>query len=255
MTNSRGGALVCGITEDITERKVREERRMEEAVRQRDALVSEVHHRVKNSLQGVVGLLRRHERRSHSPSPSLEMALTQLQSVAIVHGLQGQGSAAGVILQKMLDEMTQMHGRLSVRRVDLKVEEYSRDAIHLAEADATAVALVLNELIGNAVKHSALEQEDAAVVVQVEGGPQHVRVRVRNPGHLPQGFDQSRGKRIGTGLRLVQTLAPREGMRIAFSQDGEVVEVTIEMSAPVLVLSSCRESHWEGKHAGNRRAQ
>ena len=251
MTNGGGGVLICGITEDITERKVREQRRMEEAARQRDALVSEVHHRVKNSLQGVVGLLRRHATRSHGPSPSLEMAITQLQSVAIVHGLQGQGSAAGVILQKMLDEMTQMHGRLSGRPVDLKVEEHARDAIQLAEADATAVALVLNELIANAVKHSAWEREDAVVVVRVEGGPRHAQIHVRNPGRLPQGFDQSRRERIGTGLRLVQTLAPREGMCIAFGQDGEVVEVTIEMSAPVLVSSAGRESNLESKHAGN----
>jgi two-component sensor histidine kinase len=182
------------------------------------------------------------------------MAITQLQSVAIVHGLQGEGRAAGVILQRMLDEMTQMHGRLTGRPVDLHVGECSRDAIQLAEADATAVALVLNELIANAVKHSALDQEFAAVVVRVEGGPQHARVRVRNRGHLPQGFDQSRGKRVGTGLRLVQTLAPREGMCIAFGQDGEVVEVTVQMSAPVLVSSASRESHFGSKHAGNRTA-
>lgn len=234
MMSSRGEKLVCGITEDITERKIEEERRAEEALRQRDALVREVHHRVKNTLQGVVGLLRRHERRAHLAAYSLDMAITQVQSVAIVHGLQGKRNSGGVVLHEMIDAMTQMHEGLSGRRVKLEQTHNPATRIVLAEATAAAVALVLNEVISNAVKHSAPERADA-VVIRIDCGADRAQVCVRNRGRMPEGLDAARGEELGTGLKLVRALTPRDGMRIAFAQDGEMVEVHVDITPPVVV--------------------
>ena len=233
MTNGRGDTLICGITQDITERKQREERRVEDALRQRDALVREVHHRVKNTLQGVIGMLRRQAGPARGASPSIENAIAQLQSVAVVHGLQGKRSA-GIGLHEMLEAMAHMHEGLSGRPVRLNPEQRCEVPTQLAEEQATAVALILNELVSNAVKHCAPEPAPT-IVLGIEYDREHMRVRVRNPGQLPQGFNESGDRRLGTGLRLVQTLTPGEGMQIAFVQDGDEVEVAVDISTPLLV--------------------
>ena len=49
---------LTGITEDITDRHMAEQARITQAEQQRDVLVREVHHRINNNLQGVIGLLR-----------------------------------------------------------------------------------------------------------------------------------------------------------------------------------------------------
>src|SRR6185295_6136732 len=84
-----GARLVCGIAEDISAQKRAEQERMNHAIHQRDALVREVHHRIKNNLQGVAGLLRQKIRKFPAVAPGIEEAIVQLQTVAVVYGLQG----------------------------------------------------------------------------------------------------------------------------------------------------------------------
>jgi two-component sensor histidine kinase len=163
------------------------------------------------------------------------MAITQVQSVATVHGLQSKRSHGGVALYEMLEAMTRMHEGLNDRRVELEQGQQCANAILLAEANAVAVALILNEVISNAVKHTAAEAGNAPVLVQIKCDPERAQVRVRNRGRLPDGFDHTCGTRVGTGLGLVRTMVPRDGMCMAYAQDGETVDVQIDLTAPVVV--------------------
>src|SRR5262249_7488822 len=95
--------LVCGLAEDITERKLAEQRRLTQALHQRDALVREVHHRIKNNLQGVIGLLRQKFRKFPAVVPGIDEAIVQLQSVAVVYGLQGTRADGLMSLADMVE--------------------------------------------------------------------------------------------------------------------------------------------------------
>ncbi|PWT74019.1 MAG: hypothetical protein C5B46_04710 [Proteobacteria bacterium] len=245
MTNSRGERLVCGIAEDITERKLREQRRFAESLRQRDALVREVHHRIKNNLQGVVGLLRRHARNFGGASQVLEAAIHQVQSIALVHGLQGKSNSEGVLLSEIVDAIARMQGALFERLIRVAPLDIPRPVL-VAEGEAVGVALVLNELINNAAKHSDTNYV-ATVHIGMECEGDKVLVRVRNRGRLPDDFDYSSGSQIGVGLGLVKALAPTEGSHIAFARQTSYVEVTFALSAPVIVSAAGRRAGWHAQ--------
>src|SRR4030095_425043 len=83
-----GAIRVFGVADDVTEREAAERQRMEAVVKQRDILVREVHHRIKNNLQGVAGLIQQAAVARPEVAPALEEAAAQIQAIAQVHGLQ-----------------------------------------------------------------------------------------------------------------------------------------------------------------------
>jgi len=83
-----GAVRVFGVAEDVTERVAAEQQRLDDAVRQRDLLVREVHHRIKNNLQGVAGLLQHMASGKPEVANQLNEIAGQIQAIAQVHGLQ-----------------------------------------------------------------------------------------------------------------------------------------------------------------------
>ncbi|MFA7316805.1 MAG: PAS domain-containing protein, partial [Sulfuricella sp.] len=81
----------AGFAQDTSERRERERQRLADAVAHRDTLVREVHHRIKNNLQSVAGLLRLELGKYLEMNPRLETAICQVYAIAAVHGLQSAG--------------------------------------------------------------------------------------------------------------------------------------------------------------------
>lgn len=235
MVDRTGRRLVCGVTEDITDRILRQHRELEAANRQRDVLVREVHHRIKNNLQGVVGLLRKHLRRRPEASPILEGAIAQVQSIAVVYGLQGAGAPAGVFFGDVVRAIARVLEGLTHHPIALEGLEDDHVKARLLEGEAAAVALVVNELMMNAVKHAS----DPGVPARVRLDPapgRGVTLRIRNPGRLPAGFRFSDRACGGTGLELVRALMPRDGMIADIASHGGWVETTVCVSYPCVVV-------------------
>jgi two-component sensor histidine kinase len=139
-----------------------------------------------------------------------------------------------------------MIGRFTDSQVNLGGVMLDAHASLLAEGEAVAVALILNELMSNAVKHSGVAAQQTVIWIQAAQDAEHVQVRVRNRGRLPDGFDFASGRGLGTGLSLVRSLVPAAGMDLAFIQDGEAVEVRIDFSPPVLASVTPRAVSTEG---------
>ncbi|MBI3935844.1 MAG: PAS domain S-box protein, partial [Betaproteobacteria bacterium] len=93
---------LLAISRDITEQRRAEEEKLAQVLRQRDALVREVHHRIKNHLQGVAALLKQKVGKDRATAAPLEAAAAQLQSVAAVYGLHSEAITAGVGLRGVL---------------------------------------------------------------------------------------------------------------------------------------------------------
>jgi PAS domain S-box-containing protein len=89
-----GAAAIMSVSRDITERRQAEAQRLAEARRQRDTLVREVHHRIKNHLQGLAGLLNQHRRRHPALRDVLDAVLAQINAISLIHGLQGREASA-----------------------------------------------------------------------------------------------------------------------------------------------------------------
>lgn len=237
---SASGALLyhIAVAEDITAQKESESLREEAQLRQREALTREVHHRVKNSLQGVVGLLERYMVGHPACRPVLEDAVTQVHTLAMMHGLHSDSAAREVNLCNIVRGIVKMLELSSTVPISVELPEQFTP-VQVTEAERVPIALILNELIFNALKYVDASAEGAAVTVQVVVQEMDARVVVRNvPAHLAEHVDLATESTLGTGLRLVCLLMPRRGATLTLaSPSPDIVEAVLHLSAPVLDLT------------------
>lgn len=210
---------------------VRTEADWEDASRlQRDALIREVHHRIKNSLQGVAGLLRQHLADKPLLRPLLEAASAQVYAIAAVHGLQGEASGGLINLRTLVARVAASVSGIMHSPIVLSERCASLAAYSVKEEESVSVALVLNELVMNAAKHRVRGSSAIKIdTVELESG---VELRIRNPGFLPSNFDAAMLSRAGNGLALACSLLPRRGARIALEEDGDDVLTTMSLQVP-----------------------
>ncbi|MBI4204299.1 MAG: PAS domain S-box protein [Betaproteobacteria bacterium] len=223
-----------GIWMDVTARREEAEERMRRAIRQRDALVREVHHRIKNNLQGVVGLLRQLAGENPEMRALVDKAVSQLQAVSVVHGLQGRKLHDGILLREMVPAIGKAVAEITHVPLRVEIAAETNRRVWIIENDAVPIALALNEVMLNAAKCTAALLEPDEVRVRLSLTAESARIAVSNTGALPRGFDFARGRGMGTGLELVRSLLPQSGVTLAFSQlDGRVL-TTLEIRAPLV---------------------
>ncbi len=202
----RIGALV--LVRDVTDL-----RRRDRELVTKDATIREIHHRVKNNLQTVAALLRLQARRLDVPEgrQALEEAVRRVRSIALVHETLSQAFDELVDFDDVADRL-----RLTLTDVGsaaslVAVREGSFGTLP-AEV-ATPLAMVLTELLQNAVEHGYAGRTEAAtggrIVMTAGRARERLRVAVDDDGvGLPAGFDV-RGS-VSLGLSIVRTLVESE---------------------------------------------
>ncbi len=174
----------------------------------RTTLMQEMHHRVKNSLQQVAALLRLQLRQA--PYKSLDEALNDVLSrilaISTVHDLLSREDLDHVSIRSIA-EMLAQHQIQSLIRPTHKLQfEVKGDDIRLNMNQATQVALVLNELIQNAVEHGFEQTLEGDIHVTVEDNSGEIGLWVSNNGdRLSETFDVA--KESNLGLQIVENLA------------------------------------------------
>jgi PAS domain S-box-containing protein len=226
-----GSVRVFGVADDITERAAAEQERIAEAIKQRDILVREVHHRIKNNLQGVAGLLQHMATSKPEVAPQLNEIANQIQAIAQVHGLQIRATGTLPVLgvaQGIVQNLANMFG------ADARFEQPAAGLWKwgLPEGEAVPLALVINELGTNALKYRA--SRDLPIHVRVLPRPDGVEIRIEQPGQLKAGFDLAQISSSVSGLGLVKALLPRRGARLAVEQQGAQVVTRLELTAPAI---------------------
>jgi len=216
-------------------RDVSDLRRRDRMLISKDATIREIHHRVKNNLQTISSLLRLQGRRLESPEAraAIDQSVRRIRSIALVHETLSRAAAQDVDFGDILRPLVRMveEGLLSEERpVRLVVEG---DAGELRAEIATPLAVVLTELLQNAVQHGFPEgpTPPGSVVVSLANDGTELAVRVRDDGvGLPEKFAVD-----GTtlGLTIVRTLVTTElGGTISMSTDnGTLVDLRIPLSA------------------------
>ena len=107
------------------------------------------------------------------------------------------------------------------------------DAWSMPEAEAIPIALTLNELLTNAIKHSP-SRPTADVACELCCDDAGIRVVISNPARLPVGFDLNGIPGGVSGLGLVRALLPRRHAKLAIEQHGTRVEATVLLRPPVV---------------------
>ena len=221
------GALV--LVRDVTDL-----RRRDRELVTKDATIREIHHRVKNNLQTVAALLRLQARRIDEPAAraALDEAVRRVGSIAIVHETLSQAVHEHVDFDETADRLGRMvtdvgstGGRVRTRR--------SGSFGAVASEAATALAMVLTEVLQNAVEHGypadGTGSGEITVTVQRLVGRLHVTVDDDGEG-LPEGFDLDTSTHLG--LSIVRTLVESElGGMLAMGPvpDGRGTRVSVDV--------------------------
>jgi PAS domain S-box-containing protein len=248
MKSADGAPLACGIAEDITDSKIAEQERLKEAIHQRDVLVREVHHRIKNSLQGITGLLRHKVRKYPAIGIEMEEAIAQLQSVALVYGLQETRPDGLIALAEIMDEVCASAEGLTGGQVERTLQRKTTRPACVAGSEAVSVAVALNELVFNALKHQPGTRKKRARVTLLEL-KDGAEIRIANRGRLPKGFDYAEGRAVGHGLGLVRTLLAAPGGSVDFNGGRNEVEVVLKLRPPLLA-GRRKATAVDGRHGG-----
>jgi two-component system, sensor histidine kinase PdtaS len=230
---TRTGALI--LVRDVTELRLRERELMT-----KDATIREIHHRVKNNLQTVAALLRMQARRLRAPEArtALDEAVRRVGSIALVHETLSHAPEEVVDFDDIADRVAMMAGEVSAPEVGV-VPKITGSFGLLPASVATPLAMVLTELLQNALQHGFphATREPGVLEVHVQRTGQRLAVTVADSGvGLPAGFDLDAS--VGLGLQIVRTLVVTElggQLRITPGPHGgteAVVDLPVGYEAP-----------------------
>ncbi len=233
-----GAVLICRDISDL--------RRRDRLLLSKDATIREIHHRVKNNLQTIGSLLSLHGRRlsSEEARQALEESARRIRSIALVHETLSRNAEDDVPFLDILRPILRMAEETMVSPEEPIYFRAVGDAGRLPAQVATPLAVVLNELLQNAVDHAFPPESGlhgGHVKVALENVDSRLTVEVSDDGvGLPPGFDLS--DEAGLGLTIVQKLVENElGGTISLRTNrpdgprpGTTVELTIQLDAPWL---------------------
>ncbi len=194
----------------------------------KSAVVREMHHRVKNNLQQIVGLVRLQAKFSKyiTVEDAMTDTLNRILAIAAVHELLLRDDLESVCVNRLAEQILSAT-KQSVVQPNTSIQmQVSGPEIWLPLAQATSVALVLNELVQNAVEHGFKDRTQGKVHVDLDDTGGRIEIRVTNDGQpLPEGFNPAANDRLG--LRIVNDLV-RGGLGGSFEMTGgNGIEATV----------------------------
>lgn len=214
------GRLVMSIVRDITERR-RAEETIQASLREKEALLKEIHHRVKNNLQVTSSLLRLQAAAIDDvhAREMFEETESRIRSMALVHEkLYQSTNLSRIDFADYIRSLGELLFRSSAINPDAVTFEVTGSEIFLSIDTAVPCGLIVNELLSNALKHAFPDARRGAI---------HVELRVNSDGEtllvvgddgvgLPQPFDPGRTETLG--LQLVQALSQQIDGRFTVEQ-------------------------------------
>jgi len=226
----RGGALL--LIRDVTELRHRERELLT-----KDATIREIHHRVKNNLQTVAALLRLQARRLQQPEAreALEEAVRRVGSIAVVHETLSHAAEEAVDFDDVADRVAMMATEVSAAEVKVVPRIHGKFGM-LPASVATPLAMVLTELLQNALQHGLAPANGpgpALLEVTSTRDPERLLVTVADNGAgLPPGFDPAATTSLG--LQIVRTLVIGElGGRLRMTpRPGGGTEAVVDLPVP-----------------------
>lgn len=211
-----------------------EERKKQQRLKLKEAMLEEIQHRVRNSLQTIISLLRMQARRAESEETRnvLEESITRLLSVAAVHDFLYNPGDRIVDLKALSGRILKETAKGIVapgKKIELVLEGAT---VYLPAHQATPCALVINELLLNALEHGYADQAGGRVSLTIRETYDDIIIEIQDDGSgLPDNFDARRDGSLG--LSIVRSLV-EDGLAGHFelrNRDGVVAIVTFPKAA------------------------
>ena len=231
--DNRIGAVV--LVHNVTEL-----RRKDRALISKDATIREIHHRVKNNLQTVSALLRLQARRIEDPkaSAAIEEAVRRVVSIALVHETLSATSQDLVQFDEVITKIIQGASELNIRPNEIQIKKVGEFGL-ISSMVATPLALVLTELIHNALEHGLSTSGDL-VELRINRQAASMTITVTDNGAgIPNDFSLELNTNLG--LQIVQTLTKNElAGKIEFIKQniGTQVQISFPLERQIINLQS-----------------
>jgi len=213
----------------LTISDVTEARQQEAQLKIKTVMLQEIQHRVKNSLQTIVALLRLQARRASNEEAReiIEESINRILSVALVHDFLVHPDTRVVNIRALADRILNqtVRGVMDPRK-RIRLDIQGQD-VYLPAEQATPCALVINELIQNSLEHGYDRRGSGTITLNLTSTDTEIILEIRDDGQgLPAGFDLNQNSSLG--LKIVQSLV-EDGLNGRFelrSEDGVAAIVT-----------------------------
>ncbi len=209
-------------------RDITQIREKDKQIAVKSAIIQEIHHRMKNDLQTIAGLLRLQQLRLESPAAkdAFSDSINRILAVATVHEVLCRGGPDLIDVIEVAEKIVKMHLG-AVRGTEGRITaSVTGDRILLSGRQAMSIGLIINELTQNAIKHAFRGRADGEILVTLENRDQSVLVRVSDNGNgFPDNFATTNPPTLG--LSIVRTLAVDDlgGVIGISNRNGACVEV------------------------------
>lgn len=197
MRKDNVGRLIM-LIKDITDIKEKEKEIVIKSVS-----IREIHHRVKNNLQTVVSLLRLQSRRIEDDETKVlfKKCIDRILSISVTHEILAKNGTDDVdikaliskIKDNVLDYNTTLNSKINA--------EVKGDNFELISDKGTTIALVVNELLQNALEHAFIGRDEGNIEIIIQKGIMYSNISIQDNGI---GFDVNEAEKKSLGLRIVK---------------------------------------------------
>ncbi|MFN6461050.1 MAG: PAS domain S-box protein [Nostoc sp. DedVER02] len=227
------GSVLVAVQQDITEHKQAEEK-IKASLKEKEVLLKEIHHRVKNNLGIVSSLLQMQCRRTQDPvvTAILRDSQNRIASIALIHEKLYRSEDLSDIdfAQYIPDLTTHLFDSYNVSSSQIKLKIQVDDA-SLDIETAILCGLIINELVSNALKYAFVDQIRGEIKVKFyQESESTLALIIRDNGiGLPENFDSNKSQTLG--ITLVQGLVKQlRGKLEIESKQGTQFKITFTNS-------------------------
>ncbi len=199
------------------------------ALKEKDTLLREIHHRVKNNLQLVSSLLTLQSRHVDDPKAleALNSGKARVKSMALIHqNLYNKENLTGINIKNYLEKLcTELINTYHIDEEKIKLTTSIQD-IDLDIDTIVPLGLIINELITNAIKYAFPGGASGEINIKLEEINDELRLSISDNG---VGLPKDYGKKNSFGYKLITTLNDQlDGKMEQLSDNGTTINLYIK---------------------------
>ena len=204
---------------------------LEKALNEKEILLKEIHHRVKNNLQVISSLLSLQQRQLNdsSASEAIQIGRDRVKAMSLIHqNLYQDGDLVGVSIKEYIEKLTQnlvRNYQIEDKPIDLQLDIASSN---LDVDTIIPLGLIINELISNALKYAFTKKDSGRLTVKLMQQEKTLQLSVADNGiGLPNSFKPKESNSLG--YRLIHAFSDKlkAVLNISSSSEGTVVTLQI----------------------------
>lgn len=216
------------VASDISSEKEAQQK-IKQSLKEKEVLLAEIHHRVKNNLAVISGLLEMQlwEAENEYASSALQQSQLRVRSIALVHEkLYQSENLSHIEFDKYIRDLLQaVRSAHLTENTNIEIETELENIV-LNVNQAVTCSLLLNEIVVNSFKHAFSDRDEGKIKVSMSRSGSQITMKVRDNG---QGFRVSDTENESIGITLIDTLSKQLDSDLEFANNnGTEVTVTFE---------------------------